>query len=268
MSYLTDVDITKALGKDIVIEPCFPNSLTPIGYDFTVGDLVFSLDRGLLTLTNGSYIVPSQDTVQILTKENLWVSSKIAGTFHSRVSLVSKGISHISTTLDPGWYGPLLITITNNSKNDFFLKPGKRFVTLIFSRVKTPTKTPHFKPAFRADILTEQMKGETKEYIKKVSSFLNPEMLAEFQKKVEEASNMSMHSKLLAAGKALEWRKWGNIGLTFLLYSVLFGLITLQMYWNKINYLINNIDYDSNVFASQLVAIIAWAAFIKSLKRK
>ncbi|MFB0515598.1 MAG: deoxycytidine triphosphate deaminase, partial [Candidatus Neomarinimicrobiota bacterium] len=115
MSLLTDVDIQKALGKDIVIEPFSKDSLTPVGYDFTVGNYVLSLEQGLLNPNHqGFYELPPKSTVQILTKESLWVSGRIGGTFHSKVSLVSKGLSHISTTLDPGWYGPLLITIRNN----------------------------------------------------------------------------------------------------------------------------------------------------------
>ena len=189
MSYLTDVDIKKLLGRDIVIEPYTPDSLTPIGYDFTVGDFAFSLETGLLKLADGKYVLPPKNTVQILTTESLWVSSRIAGTFHSKVSLVSKGLSHISTTLDPGWYGPLLITVRNNMDKGFPIKVGSPFVTLIFARVLSPTKSPHFKPEFRKDILLSQMESQTKEYLRKISSVLgDPRVLAEFEEKVKKAN--------------------------------------------------------------------------------
>jgi hypothetical protein len=54
MSVFSDVDIRKALGKDIVIEPFTESSLTPIGYDFTVGEYVYSLEHGLLEPQNSS----------------------------------------------------------------------------------------------------------------------------------------------------------------------------------------------------------------------
>jgi deoxycytidine triphosphate deaminase len=98
MSYFSDKDIKKALNKDIVIEPFDPACLTPIGYDFRIGDYVFSLEHGLLEIANGCYELPPKSTIQVLTKEALWVSSRVAGTFHSKVSLVSRGLSHISTT--------------------------------------------------------------------------------------------------------------------------------------------------------------------------
>lgn len=63
MAVLTDVDIKKYLGKDIVIEPFNSDSLTPVGYDFTVGDFVYSLEHGLLETQNDYYILPPKSTV-------------------------------------------------------------------------------------------------------------------------------------------------------------------------------------------------------------
>ncbi len=268
MSYLTDVDIRKALGRDIVIEPFSEDSLTPIGYDFSVGDFVFSLESGLLKSTDNFYILPPKNTVQILTKESLWVSSRIAGTFHSKVSLVSKGLSHISTTLDPGWFGPLLITLRNNTENNISIKVGAPFVTLILSKVLTPTKSPHFKPEFRKDILLSQMQNQTQEYIEKISSVLgNPKILAEFKEKVEKA-NKPMSSKVLASARAKGWRELFNGCVKFFIYVILIGLLSLNIYWSKINYLFNNIDYDSKVFAVQLTAIISLVSILLNLKKK
>jgi len=268
MSYLTDVDIKRLLGRDIVIEPFSKVSLTPIGYDFTVGEFAFSLESGLIRPIDGYYRLPPKNTVQILTSESLWVSSRIAGTFHSKVSLVSKGLSHISTTLDPGWYGPLLITLRNNMENYFSLKIGDPFVTLIFSRVLTRTKSPHLRPAFRKDILFTQMKNQTSEYVDKISSlFGDTSILAKFEEKVIEA-NKPMFYKVLASVKAKVWRELINNSLIYIIYLGIFGLISLHMYWNKIKYLFNNIEYDSIIFTVQLTAIIALLSLVISLKKK
>lgn len=241
MSYLSDVDIERLLWRDIVIDPFSPDLLTPIGYDFTVGDFAFSLETGLLQSIDGAYVLPPKNTVQILTKESLWVSGRIAGTFHSKVSLVSGGLSHISTTLDPGWYGPLLITLRNNTDKDFPLPVGAPFVTLIFSRVISPTKSPHFKPEFRKDILLSQMRDQTNEYIEKISSVLgNPRILAEFEEKVKKA-NKPMSSKVLASARAKGWRDLLHNLLMLIIYVGLIGLISLHMYWDKIKHLFNNI---------------------------
>ncbi len=268
MSYLTDVDIKRLLGRDIVIEPFLEESLTPIGYDFCVGDFVYSLENGLLKAKNGYYFLPPKSTVQILTKEALWVSSKIAGTFHSKVSLVSKGLSHISTTLDPGWFGPLLIILRNNTDKEFKLKVGAPFVTLIFSRVLTPTRSNHYKPAFRKDILASQMENQTNEYIKKISDVLSdPKSLVDFQEKVKKA-NAPMVAKILASVRSKGWREMIHHGLISLISISTIALITLNIYWEKVKYLFNDIPYDSKIFAVQMTAIISLVSLLISLKRK
>lgn len=268
MTLLTDVDIKKALGKDIVIEPCIESNLTPIGYDFTIGDFVFSLEKGLLEPKEGVYILPPKNTFQILTKESLWVSNRIGGTFHSKVSLVSKGLSHISTTLDPGWYGPLLITIRNNTDNEIPIKTTDTFVTLIFFKVLTPTKTRHWKPEFRKDILTNQLDNQTGEYIKKIKSILgNPRVLEKFERQVKEA-NKHMISKILASPRSKKWREeLSNIG-TLIIYICIFGIIVLPFYGDKIKLVLNNIGYDPSIFSVQLVAIIVLISLHISLKKK
>jgi deoxycytidine triphosphate deaminase len=161
MTILSDSDIKNLLDKEIVIQPFDENSLTPIGYDLRVGEFVFSLDRGLLRHSNGLYFIPPKNTVQILTMESLWVSNKIAGTFHSMVSIASKGLSHISTTLDPGWYGPLLITLRNNTNSKIALEVGSSFVTLIFYRLSKPVQKTNRDFSFIERILLEQLQGQT-----------------------------------------------------------------------------------------------------------
>ncbi|MBL7178466.1 MAG: hypothetical protein ISS66_21805, partial [Desulfobacteraceae bacterium] len=124
---------------------------------------------------------------------------------------------------------------------DFPLPVGAPFVTLIFSRVISPTKSPHFKPEFRKDILLSQMRDQTNEYIEKISSVLgNPRILAEFEEKVKKA-NKPMSSKVLASARAKGWRDLLHNLLMLIIYVGLIGLISLHMYWDKIKHLFNNI---------------------------
>ncbi|MFH0782360.1 MAG: hypothetical protein V2B20_10485 [Pseudomonadota bacterium] len=268
MSMLSDVDVEKYLGKEIVIEPFSKKLLTPIGYDFTIGNFVFCLEHGLLKPTNGSYDFPAKSTLQILTNESLWVSERIGGTFHSKVSLVSKGFSHISTTLDPGWYGPLLITIRNNTKNTISMEIGSAFVTLIFSKLNSPTNTPHFKPAFRKDILLNQLEHKTDEYFIKIASLLgNDNILDEFKNKVSLA-NKPMSLKVWTSLINVRWLLFFNYLLTFIAILAVGSLLSLQFYWEKVKPLFHNIEYDSKIFSFQIPAAIALIALIISIKKK
>ena len=60
------------------------------------------------------YIEP-RDTALVLSKEYLMLPANICGNVFSRVSTVSSGLGHISTTIDPLWKGALLIAISNSS---------------------------------------------------------------------------------------------------------------------------------------------------------
>jgi deoxycytidine triphosphate deaminase len=165
--FLSDEDIRRILDKEIVICNYSEDNLTDIGYNLTPTEFIFSVNKGLLVpIEDREYKkycwVEPNDSVLILTREAIWVSEEISGTFHSKVKLVSQGFGHISTTLDPNWEGPLLISLNNPTKKrlKFVLGEDKgdgfeysSFLTLIFYRMVTPTKKGHDNLPCRIDIL-------------------------------------------------------------------------------------------------------------------
>lgn len=114
--------------------------LTPAGFNFSFTPFIVSLeDKNVIPIyenffekkTEG-YIsevyfkLKSGDTALALTRESIWVNGSIAGTFHSKVRFVAEGFSHVSTTLDPGWQGQLLITVNNPNKEEKKVVIGKK----------------------------------------------------------------------------------------------------------------------------------------------
>nr|WP_199883662.1 hypothetical protein [Massilibacillus massiliensis] len=89
----------------------------------------------------------------IQTNEAIYVEKDICGTYHSKVKLVSKGLSHISTTLDPYFFGTSLIAVTNHSKKDIVIDVNDTFASLIFYKMASSSKLLHDNQAFRSDIL-------------------------------------------------------------------------------------------------------------------
>ena len=81
----------------------------------------------------------------------------ISGLIMSKVSKVSQGLSHISTTIDSDWAGPLLIAITNHSRNTIKLPVSEPFCTVVFLENKSPASKSSRKPPGRFDILVRQM---------------------------------------------------------------------------------------------------------------
>lgn len=150
--------IKRKLGKEIFIYPFQKSRLKGVGYNLAVGDFAWSLVSKKPMVPEGDdrdagYWVEPNETALILTKEVLAVSKRIGGSFHSKVDRVSEGFSSISTTLDPGWIGPLLIAITNMGIEKKKLKLGESFVTVIFNELEGASDLPDGNPPGRFDRL-------------------------------------------------------------------------------------------------------------------
>jgi deoxycytidine triphosphate deaminase len=161
---LSGEDILASLGKHIIIYPFDPSQLRGSTYNLKVGKFVWLHPdpgtsgsvrplEGVETPTGRRFDIPPGALVHILTEEVIYVDSTVAGLLHSKVDMVTKGFSHISTTLDPNWQGPLLITMQNCSSKTLALWQGETFVKLSFYRLSHPTKIQHNNPPGRSDRL-------------------------------------------------------------------------------------------------------------------
>lgn len=185
---LSDYDIKESIkNNEIVICPFNKEKLTPLGYNLSFTKFILSTKNKLLykiqtdKKTHELYcIVEPNDTILILTQEAVWVSEKMAGTFHSKVGIVSKGFGHISTTLDPNWEGPLLISLNNPTKQKIKLVIGKdgedgikykTFVTLIFYRMVSKAEGIQDNLPCRIEILkdTKDSLKDSKKYFQLIS---------------------------------------------------------------------------------------------------
>lgn len=174
---LSDVDIKEAIKNlDILITSYDKGNLTPLGYNLTPTRFIFSIKRRTiekLRIKNGLefvYIRPN-DTVLVLSRESVFISDKIMGTFHSKVKMVSNGFGHVATTLDPFWEGPLLFAV-NNPTSKRLLFPIQKvdkdsntvrhysFVTLIFQSLISKSSTTHDNLPLRIEILKGHIKGK------------------------------------------------------------------------------------------------------------
>ncbi|GMG75480.1 hypothetical protein ShirakiTB12_39480 [Priestia megaterium] len=100
-------------------------------WDIKSKDSVVSTNKKKITIKGNS-------TVAIFTREAVWVSRRIGGTYHPRVSLVAKGLGNISTTLDPQWYGLSLVTVSNNTDEDIDIRVGEAFVSVMLYYLNSP----------------------------------------------------------------------------------------------------------------------------------
>lgn len=167
---LSNQDIKNLIkDKQLYIIPFNKKNLTGLGYNLTPSDFIFSTQKGItqsIKEKNGERytIIMPNDTVLILTKENIWLNDSLAGTIHSRVRIVSQGFGHISTTVDPEWSGPLLIALSNptSRKMKFVLHKtctnglvDNTFCTILFHKMISSSTNKHDNPPQRIDILKE-----------------------------------------------------------------------------------------------------------------
>jgi len=174
--------------------------LTPAGFNFSFTRFVVSLRdsrlypiylREKLDINELYFTINSGDTALTLTFESIWVSRNIAGTFHAKVKSVSCGLGSISTTLDPGWQGQLLIAINNPNSFPIDVVIGtidknkevnidnikfNSFITLCLYRLKTPSDINSDNDNARLQLLSKALEGtkdeNSKEIVEIISSML------------------------------------------------------------------------------------------------
>lgn len=147
MSILTDTDLKKILcydeaqwsdKKPLLIQNGSEECLTPMGYDLRVGGFckTFITKPHLIPLKKGKKAtIKPGDIALIGTYEKLKMpkDGSISALILSRVSQVSRGLSNISTKVDPGWAeGELLIPVQNFSRDVIQLEYNERFCTIVF----------------------------------------------------------------------------------------------------------------------------------------
>ncbi|MFD5853878.1 hypothetical protein ACFWGC_27570 [Cytobacillus pseudoceanisediminis] len=154
---LSNNDIKRELikAKNLAIYPLKVENIKGSSINLTASKYAWNISdkKSAVTENDKKIVIPPNSTVCIFTEEAVWVSRRIGGTYHPRVSLVSKGLGNISTTLDPQWYGLSLVAVNNPTSNTVEIKVGEAFVSVMLYYLKTPaTKGIIENQASRPDI--------------------------------------------------------------------------------------------------------------------
>lgn len=140
MSIYSVEDISREFGKNIYIYPTDNIIIKGASVDLSASKYAWSLNskKSIYNEAENAIIIPPHDTAIIFTNEVLYVTNKIAGTYHAKVSFTAAGLSHIGTTLDPEFIGLSKVAIHNYSEKQYVLKENHTVVTVMFSRLRTP----------------------------------------------------------------------------------------------------------------------------------
>lgn len=166
---LSDTDIKRELGKHLLIYPLRGSNIKGASINLTASRYAWSLETKKSIVEEDVIVIPAHDTGLIETEENIAVSGRLAGTYHSRVKTVSAGGGHVGTTLNPYWIGHSLIAIHNHLDRPIEIKVGEPFVTLVLDYLNRAAKHEEENQPGRVDIL------QTLELSKAAINWLNEE---------------------------------------------------------------------------------------------
>ncbi len=74
----------------------------------------------------------------VLIQEYIGLPREFAASVMPRFTFVRDGVMQSMTKIDPTWYGKIVVAIANHSKNQFPLKKGQTFCTLVIHRLDKP----------------------------------------------------------------------------------------------------------------------------------
>lgn len=132
-----------------------PNE-TNICYDLRVGTKYRDhRDREPTTLgKDDKFLLRPQAAVIIETEECVHLPRSMFGYILPKVSLLQKGVSNTASKIDPGYYGPLLVTLFNLGRQTFELSKGDKFCSLHIAKIEGKAKLRQKPP--------QQIQGEGK----------------------------------------------------------------------------------------------------------
>lgn len=128
MSVLGERDLIKELGKGILFHPLKPGSIKGCNLCLTASRFAYAIGKKEKLAIQKKvdvndphreieyFEIPPQDTTLVWTHESVWLDGYFFSPIYATVSLVSKGIGHIGTRLNPCWSGALCIALHNLSK--------------------------------------------------------------------------------------------------------------------------------------------------------
>lgn len=216
---LSDVDIQKERKRGkIFIEPFDILQLQPSGYNLTPTRFFYSTKKkrflDIIEEEEEVYVmIDKNDTVLVLTRESVAISESLTGAFYSKVKVVSDGFGHVSTTLDPGWDGKLLISLNNptNKKIKFSIEKnvyGKiiynSFVTLEITYLTSKSSNHSDNPPARLDILNNAIEKNIS-MLKKNKIIVLKELLEQLKKQEKSIQDLVLDE--LDENEKIRWNQ-------------------------------------------------------------
>ena len=124
-------------GKLIKMETFEKKNCKGVFYDLRVGHkaILIKSQKHIEISDEKPLSISPQECVKLCTEEEILMNEFHFGRIYSKTGLTSEGLSNISTTIDPGFEGPLWISICNHGYNPITLKWKSSFCKLEISSI-------------------------------------------------------------------------------------------------------------------------------------
>lgn len=133
---LSDNDILDLIKRgELTIQGFKKESLTPNGYDLTVGEILIPSTND--KTTDGSVKIPAMTWFLIGTDEVVELPRGLTGQLWIRTSWARKGIIGSFGKVDAGFRGNLTLSAFNASSNAIEMAIGNRFAQIVFVRMRS-----------------------------------------------------------------------------------------------------------------------------------
>jgi deoxycytidine triphosphate deaminase len=190
------------MDKLLVVHPCNIDDMTGVGYDLNIGYYIQINRReskGEIVKcfeakndSTGNISLSPDHFVVIVTKEFVYLSCRVAATFHSKSRLAAQGLFLNSTTVDPNWNGRLIFLLYNASNTPVDISLNESFVTMVVQYVE---RRSFLKPKESKVVLDKYING----FSFNVSDVLRyvMEKPLEYETRVEYARRFSTRGELI-----------------------------------------------------------------------
>lgn len=139
---LTDEDLERLARESGSINPFDERMLSGCSYDLRMGAVLRSRNRArVIRLEEGEYSIESGECVSFETLEVLdFRSPLLFGFVINKHSVLARGLFHPITKVDPGFHGPLAITMFNLGNIPETVRYKEPVVSLVLVPVSSPPK--------------------------------------------------------------------------------------------------------------------------------
>ncbi len=226
MAVVTDVTIERLMKRKLIrMVPFIEKGLTPVGYDVHASDVTVVREDGqarVIDPVDGDFVVPPGAQFLVLTREYLVLHHSLAASIHSQVGLVSMGMSHISTTIDPGWSGRLLLSMVNLTSRAIKVPADHAIATIIFHTTTAPAKRPNNRPKHRSDLIDQLLERDQRK-LRALGVDVADRLKDEVDERYRDEAAGSMLGLWDREGRQQVWRWLGAAALFAFGAAMLFG---------------------------------------------